>query len=65
MPDIKIEIMPDGQVKLEVEGAKGSECMDLTRFLEEALGEVTARELTSDYYETTQAEVVEVGGDGS
>ena len=62
MPEITIEISKEGKVQISVDGAKGSECMDITRFLEEALGEVEAREFTSEYYETDVRETVSVGG---
>ena len=63
--DIEIEIMPDGTVSLAVKGAKGKECLDLTKFLEEALGEVTERTHTSEYYEqeTKTDGTIKVGGD--
>lgn len=50
--EIDIVIAPDGTVSLEVVGAKGAECLDLTEFLEEALGEVVDREYTREYYQT-------------
>jgi len=64
MPEINVEILPDGQVKISVEGAKGSECVDLTRFLEEALGEVQTRDFTPDYYQTEEKESIKVGEGG-
>ena len=63
MPDITIEIAKDGSVQITVDGAKGAKCVDITRFLEDALGEVAARELTAEYYETEVEETVNVGTD--
>lgn len=63
--DILITIGPDGDVQLEVEGAAGKECLDLTRFLEEELGDVTDRQFTSAYYQEEEEEdVIRVDGSG-
>lgn len=47
--DIEIRIGPDGDVTVDVRGVKGPGCVDLTRFLEEALGDVTERTFTQEY----------------
>jgi len=61
--DIVITIGPDGEVKIEVEGVAGPGCMDLTRFLEEELGEVTDRQFTSAYYQESEEDAsISVGG---
>ena len=49
MEEIKLKIMPDGEVKVEVRGVKGAECMELTEFLENGLGLVVKREKTAEY----------------
>ena len=64
MPEIQVEILPNGEVKISVKGAKGSQCLEMTRFLEEALGEVAERELTTEYYETEEKADVTVGKSG-
>ena len=61
MAEITVRIGPNGQVDISVDGAKGPGCTDLTRFLEEALGEVTERNLKTEYYEATVEETVSVG----
>ena len=53
--DIEITIGPSGEVSFEIKGVKGSRCVEETRFLEEAVGEVTERERTAAYYETDDA----------
>ena len=58
MPEITVTIGPDGKVGLSVDGAKGPGCAELTRFLEEALGEVESRELKAEYYEVEQEKTV-------
>ncbi len=49
--EIDIEVRPDGSVGLGVKGAKGKKCKEITKFLEEALGDVTHVEYTPEYYE--------------
>lgn len=49
--EIEIEITPSGEVKLQVKGVAGAECLELTRRLEEELGLVVEREKTSEYYQ--------------
>lgn len=38
--EIEVTISPSGEVSLRPRGAKGSDCVELTRALEEAVGEV-------------------------
>ena len=54
--ELEIEITPTGEVKVQVKCVPGQACIEETKFLEEALGTVTDRELTSEYYQqpTTQ-----------
>lgn len=51
--ELQIVISPQGEVQIEVKGMQGSGCTDLTRFLEEALGEVEKRTLKAEYYVNT------------
>ncbi len=62
--EIEFTINPDGSVGIEVKGAKGKSCMELTREIEEALGIVSNRTYTSEYYqqEETTTTTVSVGG---
>jgi hypothetical protein len=54
---IKISIDKKGKVSFTVEGVKGADCLNETKFLEEALGgAVLSREMTGEYYEEAQAE---------
>ena len=55
MPEIEVVISPDGQVTLEVKGAAGPGCLDLTRALEEALGTVESRSCKTAFYEQAEA----------
>jgi len=49
--ELEITISEDGEVSINVLGAKGKNCMDMTKDLEDALGLVTNREMKSSYYE--------------
>ena len=61
--EIDITINEDGSVELSVNGAKGKDCLDLTKFLEDELGIVTQRTNTSEYYQeaVTHKETIKVG----
>lgn len=49
---INVIIHPDGRVELQVCGVKGDKCLEVTRAVEEALGNRVKREFTSEIYET-------------
>ncbi len=49
--EIEVTIDPEGNVKLVTHGLKGQSCMKETEQLEKALGKVTAREKTREFYE--------------
>jgi hypothetical protein len=53
--EIEFIIKPDGTVEERVRGVAGPECEDITRGIEEALGEVAEREHTSAYYDETES----------
>lgn len=63
--EIDIEITPDGEVRLQVRGATGEQCLELTRALEEELGVVVDRQKTSEFYQqpVETGTTVKVGGD--
>lgn len=48
---ILVNISPDGDVTLDVQGVKGKQCLDLTQDLEEELGIVTARTEKTEMHE--------------
>jgi len=48
--EIQFSIDEEGNVSLQVKGAEGGECEALTRDIEEALGVVSSRERTSEFY---------------
>lgn len=55
MKKIKITLHKDGTQKIEVLGARGEECLEFTRPLEERLGvKGGERVLKDEYYESAQ-----------
>jgi hypothetical protein len=57
LQEIEVTIDQNGQVQVRVRGAKGDQCLDLTRGLEEALGgEVILREMTPEALEEPNPE---------
>ncbi len=54
---VRIRIGLDGRTQFKVEGGQGADCIDFTRALEQAVGNVEKRELTADYHETETAQV--------
>lgn len=62
---LKIRLLPNGQIQMETVGIKGKKCLDYIPFLEEIADvKVTKTEYTKEYYETDnviniQAEEVE------
>ena len=49
--EIIVIIQPDGTTQVSVVGQPGPGCLDLTRAIEEALGETESRSCTLEYYE--------------
>jgi hypothetical protein len=49
--EMEIEIGRDGKVNIKVNGVQGADCLEFSRFLEEALGEAVEQERTSEYYQ--------------
>ena len=55
LQEIDVFIEPNGQVKIEVSGVKGMNCLDLTKALEDALGgQIEERDMRPEAYETAQ-----------
>lgn len=52
--EMEITISPTGEVQIQVKGVAGPQCLDLTKGLEQGLGTVEERKLTSEYYEQNQ-----------
>ena len=55
LQEVEITIARNGQVQVQVRGVKGTQCLDLTKDLEEALGgEIVLREMTPEALELEQ-----------
>jgi hypothetical protein len=48
--ELEFSIDDDGKISIKVIGAQGAECLEMTKAIEEALGIVTDRQKTSDFY---------------
>ena len=55
--ELEITIDPKGNVSIKVKGIKGKGCIDVSKFLEEALGDVEERKYTSENYEKEESRV--------
>ena len=53
---LRFKIYQDGRVQETVEGFEGDSCHDATKNLEDALGEVKTKKLTTDSFVTTQVD---------
>ena len=51
---IEFVIRPDGTVEEKVTGVSGPACDQITSAVEDALGEVTRRERTAEYYNNSE-----------
>ncbi len=55
--EIKVKILEDGTVEVDVDGVKGKKCLEITRQIEEALGgDVIERKLKTAYYDSDDKE---------
>ena len=46
----------DGNMEIEIEGARGTHCMELTQAIEKLIGKVGDRFLKNDFYTSTKIE---------
>ena len=49
--EFDITIAADGTVELHVKGFKGNCCLEVVKLFEQMVGEVTATQKTSEFYE--------------
>ena len=57
MKKVIIDIMADGEIKIETRGFVGKTCLEETEFLKKLLGQEKARQLTAAFY-TKNKEVI-------
>jgi hypothetical protein len=48
---IEVIVSPTGETTVQTKGYAGADCLQATRFLEQALGVTTADAKTAEYYE--------------
>jgi hypothetical protein len=53
---IEVTVSPQGEATVQTKGYAGSDCLQASRFLEQALGVVTAEHKTSEFFQSTSAE---------
>ncbi|MDX9723925.1 MAG: DUF2997 domain-containing protein [Myxococcota bacterium] len=58
--EIEFTITEEGNIEMEVKGVKGKDCMEITKALEEALGVVSNRQYTSEYYQQDVQQTIAV-----
>ena len=65
--ELEVTIGDDGKISIKVIGGEGPSCLELTKAIEEALGVVTDRKKTSDFYVEKKEQKIEGqrGGEGS
>jgi predicted lipase len=51
---IEITIGPKGETTVQTKGFAGPECRDASKFVEVALGQRTAEQLTAEFYQGQQ-----------
>jgi hypothetical protein len=55
MQEIKLIIGTDGKVNIDVAGVKGSDCQDLTKSIEAALGKTESVQKKPEFYQQQAA----------
>ena len=49
---IEVVVSPTGETTLQTKGYAGADCLQASRFLEQALGTPTREQKTAEYYQT-------------
>ena len=49
---IEIIVSPTGQSQVQTRGFQGSDCRQASRFLEQALGQRTSEQLTTEFHQS-------------
>jgi len=53
---IEVTVSPKGETTVQTKGFAGSDCLQASKFLEQALGVSTADHKTSEYYQSAANE---------
>ncbi len=59
--ELEITVTKDGDVKIRVKGVAGPACEALTKDIENAIGVVTEREKTGEFFQATEQETIKIG----
>ena len=53
---IEVTVSPTGETTVQTKGYAGGECLQASKFLEQALGVANAEHKTSEFYSTQEAQ---------
>ena len=53
---IEVIVSPKGETSIQTKGYSGSECLQASKFLEQALGIVASEKKTAEFYQAAQAQ---------
>ena len=53
---IEVVVSPQGEAHVQTKGYAGADCLAASKFIEQALGVVSADHKTTEFYQTTPAE---------
>jgi hypothetical protein len=53
---IEVVVSPTGETTVQTKGYAGADCLQASRFLEQALGTSTAEHKTAEFYQTLPAQ---------
>ena len=53
---IEVTVSPQGETTVQTKGYAGSDCLQASRFLEQALGLCSSERRTQEYYSNTTAQ---------
>ena len=53
---IEVTVSPQGETSVQTKGYAGGDCLQASKFLEQALGIATGERKTAEYYEVGQTE---------
>ncbi len=53
---IEVVVSPTGETTVQTKGYAGDDCLQASRFLEQALGVSTAERTTAEFYESNPAQ---------
>ena len=56
MKRVEIIVDPQGNSKVETKGFSGRECVEASKFVEQALGKETASRNTAEFYQSANAQ---------